>query len=143
MYNGYDWRNLLRGFYLERGKKARANLNTIKGMLKWSHFGVRFFDIGRTFSHWDLWGCVIFGRGGGLSFWEGFGWLTLEYFGVDCSQSAIFPWDFQDLYALIELLPSSFATASATWGECLKLLRGVGVGRQQVYKTFIVHLQCR
>ena len=30
-----------------------------------------------------------------------------------------FPWDFRDSYASIELPPSSFATASATWGERL------------------------
>ena len=30
---------------------------------------------------------------------------------VDCSQSPIFPWDFRDLNASIELLPSLFVRA--------------------------------
>ena len=38
---------------------------------------------------------------------------------IDCSQSPIFPWDFRDSNALIELPPSLFVRASATWGECL------------------------
>ena len=46
---------------------------------------------------------------------------------VDCSQSPIFPWDFQDWNASIELPPSLFVRASATWGECLNY-RGGGSG---------------
>ena len=38
---------------------------------------------------------------------------------VDCSQSPIFPWDFRDLYASIQLPLSLFVRASTTWGECL------------------------
>ena len=41
----------------------------------------------------------------------------------DCSQSPIFPWDFRDL---IELPPSLFVRASATWGECLNYRGGPG-----------------
>ena len=39
--------------------------------------------------------------------------------GLDCSQSPIFPWDFRDSYATIELPPSLLVRASATWGEVL------------------------
>ena len=38
---------------------------------------------------------------------------------LDCSQSPIFLWDFRDSNASIELPPSLFVRASATWGECL------------------------
>ena len=37
----------------------------------------------------------------------------------DCSQSPIFPWDFRDSSASIELPPSWFLTGSVTWGERL------------------------
>ena len=43
---------------------------------------------------------------------------------VDCSQSPIFLWDFRDLNASIELPPSLFVRASATWGECLNYRGG-------------------
>ena len=43
---------------------------------------------------------------------------------VDCSQSPIFPWDFRDSNASIELPPSLFVRASATWGECLNYRGG-------------------
>ena len=45
--------------------------------------------------------------------------LAILDFDVDCSQSPIFPWDFRDSNASIELPPSLFVRASATWGECL------------------------
>ena len=44
--------------------------------------------------------------------------LLVSHFTIDCSQSPIFPWDFQDSFASIEPPPSSFVTASAIWGEC-------------------------
>ena len=34
-------------------------------------------------------------------------------------QSPIFPWDFRDSNASIELPPSWFVKAIGTWGECL------------------------
>ena len=40
----------------------------------------------------------------------------------------IFPWDFRDLYASIELPPSLFVRACATWGECLNYRGGGGGG---------------
>ena len=43
---------------------------------------------------------------------------------VDCSQSPILPWDFRDSNASIELPPSLFVRASATWGECLNYRGG-------------------
>ena len=45
-------------------------------------------------------------------------------FLLDCSQSPIFPWDFRDSNASIELPPSLFVRASATWGECLNYRGG-------------------
>ena len=33
--------------------------------------------------------------------------------------SPLFPWDFRDSYASVELPPSWFVKANATWGECL------------------------
>ena len=54
--------------------------------------------------------------------------LLLKFIGyfpdylLDCSQSPIFPWDFRDSNASIELPPSLFVRASATWGECLNYL---------------------
>ena len=47
---------------------------------------------------------------------------------LHCSQSPIFPWDFRDSYASIELQPSWFVKASAIWGECLNYYRGVEGG---------------
>ena len=43
---------------------------------------------------------------------------------LDCSQSPIFPWDFRDSYASIELPPSWFVRANATWEECLNYRGG-------------------
>ena len=39
-------------------------------------------------------------------------------------ESPIFPWDFRDSNASIELPPSLFVRASATWGECLNYRGG-------------------
>ena len=41
-----------------------------------------------------------------------------------CMQSPIFPRDFRDSNALIELPPSLFVRASATWRECLNYRGG-------------------
>ena len=44
---------------------------------------------------------------------------------LDCSQSPTFSWDFRDYSnASIELPPSLFVRASATWGECLNYRGG-------------------
>ena len=43
---------------------------------------------------------------------------------LDCLQSPIFPWDFRDSEASIELPPSLFVRGSATWEECLKYRGG-------------------
>ena len=53
-------------------------------------------------------------------------WIMFAFYHlkVDFSQSPIFPYDFRDSYASIELPPSLFVGASATWGECLNYRGG-------------------
>ena len=50
---------------------------------------------------------------------------------IDCPQSLIFPWHFRVSYASIELPPSWFVTASASWRECLNYQGGWGGGSNQ------------
>ena len=65
----------------------------------------------------------------------------LLHISSDCSQSPIFPWDFRDSCASIELPPSWFVTASATWGVS-KLPRGAGVGRRCFFSLLLPPTQC-
>ena len=49
----------------------------------------------------------------------------------DCSLSPIFPWDFRDSYAVIEISPSWFHGEA----KMSKLPRGEGVGRRSTQRT--------